>query len=64
MPPAVALVNYISCGLLSRIFIQTEILAGFLYIYIYREAAMGRGWESIPGLFKRFTNMGSGRNGT
>ena len=33
MPPAVALLNYISCGILWRIFCQTGIFAGFsLYI--------------------------------
>ncbi len=33
VPPAVALLNYISCGLLWRIFCQTGIFAGFpLYI--------------------------------
>ncbi len=29
MPPAVALLNYISCGFLWRIFCQTGIFAGF-----------------------------------
>ena len=33
MPPAVALLNYLSCGILWRIFCQTGIFAGFsLYI--------------------------------
>ncbi len=29
MPPSVALLNYISCGILWRIFCQTGIFAGF-----------------------------------
>jgi hypothetical protein len=29
MPPVVALLNYTSCGILWRIFSQTEIFAGF-----------------------------------
>ena len=33
VPPGVALLNYISCGILWRIFCQTGIFAGFsLYI--------------------------------
>jgi hypothetical protein len=32
VPPAVALFNYISCGILWRIFSQTGIFAGFFYI--------------------------------
>jgi hypothetical protein len=29
VPPAVALLNYVSCGILRRIFSQTGIFAGF-----------------------------------
>jgi hypothetical protein len=34
VPPAVALLNYISCGILWRIFCQTGILAGFHLLII------------------------------
>jgi hypothetical protein len=51
-------------GIFWRIFSQTEIFAGFFFLSLISEAAMGRGWESIPGLLKMFTNIGSGRNGT
>jgi hypothetical protein len=34
VPPAVALLNYISCGILQRIFSQTAIFAGFSLYYI------------------------------
>jgi hypothetical protein len=45
-PPAVALLNYISCGILWRIFCQTGIFAGFSLHIINNavrisEAAMG-----------------------
>jgi hypothetical protein len=40
VPPAVALLNYISCGILWRIFCQTGIFTGFLAVRI-SEAAMG-----------------------
>ena len=49
VPPAVALLNYISSGILWRIFCQTGIFAGFSLRYIINnavrisEAAMGRG---------------------
>jgi hypothetical protein len=33
MPPAVALLNYISCGILWRIFCQTGIFRGVFSIY-------------------------------
>ena len=62
MPPAVALINYMRSGILWRIFSQTEIFAGFLLLSL--KAAMGRGWESIPGLLKKFTNIGSSHIGT
>jgi hypothetical protein len=47
-PPAVALLNYISCGILWRIFCQTGIVAGFSLHIINNavriiEAAMGGG---------------------
>ncbi len=35
MPPSVALLNYISCGILWRIFCQTGIFAGFSPNIIY-----------------------------
>ncbi len=35
MPPAVALLNYISCGILWRIFSQTGIFVGFFYVYLF-----------------------------
>jgi hypothetical protein len=42
MPPAVALLNYISSGIFWRIFYQTGIFAGFsLYSINNVEAAMG-----------------------
>jgi hypothetical protein len=64
VPPAVALINYMRSGIIWRIFSQTEIFAGFFLNIIVSEAAMGRDWELIPGLLKRFTNMCSGPNGT
>jgi hypothetical protein len=49
-PPAVALLNYISCGVLWRIFCQTGIFRGVFSVYSIinfvgriSEAAMGRG---------------------
>jgi hypothetical protein len=37
VPPAVALMNYISSGILWRIFSQTEIFAGFSLYIIHRK---------------------------
>ncbi len=42
MPPAVALLNYTSCGQLWRIFSQTEIFAGFSLLYVYLIHIAGR----------------------
>jgi hypothetical protein len=56
VPPAVALSNYISCGIFWRIFFQTGIFAGFsLHIFNFAvrisEAAMdGTGDTIILGL--------------
>ena len=52
MPPAVALLNYTSCGILWRIFSQTGIFAGFSLHIISNavrisEAAMGGAGEII-----------------
>jgi hypothetical protein len=55
MPPAVALLNYISRGKLWRIFSQTGIFAGFSLLIINfavrsSEAAMGRGHYIFQGV--------------
>ena len=52
MPPAVALLNYISSGILLRIFFQTGIFAGFfLHIFNFAvrisEAAMDGTGDTI-----------------
>jgi hypothetical protein len=54
VPPEVALLNYISCGILSRIFSKLKFSRGFLYIYIYSTAKLrwAGAWNRFLGSLK------------
>ncbi len=45
MPPSVALLNYISSGILWRIFCQTGIFAGFSLLIINLAVRISAGWQ-------------------
>ncbi len=53
MPPAVALLNYISCGILWRSFCHSGIFRGVSSSHIKIKIKSKNPSESIPGLLKR-----------
>ncbi len=66
MPPAVALLNYISCGILWRIFSQTGTFVGFFYLSFAgrnSEAVIGRGHYifRVPNSLQGCDGWGEGR---